>query len=92
MASEFEWDKSKAESNLVKHSVSFQEASTVFNDFSAVFLEDKDHSDGEHREIIIGYSARNALLTVVFTERNGKTRIISGRKATSYERKVYENF
>jgi uncharacterized DUF497 family protein len=43
MTSEFEWDKSKAESNLEKHGVSFQEASTVFNDFSAVFLEDKDH-------------------------------------------------
>ena len=86
----FEWDPSKADSNLRKHGVSFEEAQTVFlNSFAAIF-EDTYHSVDEQREIIIGHSQRNRLLLVAFTERPGKIRIISARLATRLEREDYE--
>jgi len=89
---EFEWDTSKADSNLIKHGVSFKEAATVFKDFGLICYDDTEHSTTEDREIVIGYSAQNRLLTVCFTEKeNGIIRIISARKATPLERKQYEH-
>jgi uncharacterized protein len=86
----FEWDPSKAASNLEKHGVSFQEAKTVFdNPLSAIF-DDEAHSMGEIREIIIGYSQYNQLLIISFTDRTDSIRIISARCATPHERKDYE--
>lgn len=52
----FEWDENKAATNLVKHGVSFDEAKTVFNDPLYVGFYDPDHSDEEHRYIMIGMS------------------------------------
>ncbi|MCO6437243.1 MAG: BrnT family toxin [Phycisphaerae bacterium] len=87
----FEWDSKKAASNVTKHGVTFDEASTVFADPLAVIFDDDDHSQDELREIIIGHSVLEQLLLVSFTER-GKmvVRIISARKATRRERKDYE--
>lgn len=88
---EFEWDKEKAASNLKKHSVSFEEAETVFGDLSAKMFFDDEHSANEIREFVIGYSGTNRLLIVNFTEReNKKIRIISARKPTKFERQDYE--
>ncbi|MEA5449371.1 BrnT family toxin [Leptolyngbya sp. CCNP1308] len=87
---EFEWDSSKAASNLRKHGVSFEEAQTVFANSLAVIFEDEAHSVNEQREIIIGHSQRNRLLLVAFTERPGRVRIISARLATRPEREDYE--
>lgn len=53
---EFEWDQSKAASNLKKHGVSFEEAKTVFANPIAVIFDDEAHSIIEQREIIIGHS------------------------------------
>jgi uncharacterized DUF497 family protein len=53
---EFEWDQSKAVSNLKKHGVSFEEAKTGFDNPLAVIFDDEPHSIGEQREIIIGHS------------------------------------
>lgn len=89
--SDFEWDEIKAESNLKKHGISFEEAVTIFDDFGMIAYKDKEHSWNEEREIAIGYSAQNRLLTVCFTERANKTRIISARKSIPNERKIYEN-
>ena len=50
----FEWDPQKAESNLRKHGASFEEAMTVFKDALAFIFDDVEHSETEHREIIIG--------------------------------------
>ena len=88
----FDWDPKKAKSNLKKHGVSFEEASTVFaDDFAKVFF-DEIHSDVEIREIIVGYSIRNQLLVVCFTETGIESiRIITARKPTRPERKDYEN-
>jgi uncharacterized DUF497 family protein len=66
---EFEWDTKKAESNLSKHGISFTEAQTVFDDPLYVDFYDPDHSEAEHRYIIIGESSKNRILLVSYTER-----------------------
>jgi len=87
----FEWDSRKAKSNQRKHGVSFEEACTVFEDIGATIFPDEDHSNGEEREIIVGYSVLDRLLLVSFTERfKNRVRIISARKATRSEQKDYE--
>lgn len=89
---EFEWHVYKAESNFIKHGITFKEAITVFKDFGMIWCDDVEHSHIEERQIVIGYSTQNRLLTVCITEKeNGKIRIISARKSTSTERKQYEN-
>jgi len=91
MALRFEWDENKAVSNLRKHRVTFDEASTVFADPLAVIFEDEEHSRDETREIMIGCSVLPRLLLVSFTQRgHDLVRIISARQATTRERKDYE--
>jgi uncharacterized protein len=87
---EFEWDKGKAETNLIKHGVSFDDAQTIFKDPLYVDFYDPDHSEDEDRYLIIGESIRGKLLIVSYTERGNKTRIISARETTKTERKMYE--
>jgi uncharacterized protein len=86
----FEWDSNKAALNQMKHEVSFDEAMTIWNDEFAAFLHDPSHSLTEERYIMIGFSNKNNLLFVSFTERNNRIRIISARKATKSERKRHE--
>ncbi len=86
----FEWEETKASSNVEKHKVTFEEASTVFEDDLSITGRDPDHSVGEHRFVTFGVSAKNRLLVVSHTERKGKIRIISARIATRAERKIYE--
>lgn len=74
-----------------KHGVSFEEASTVFDDDFAKIFFDEIHSDYEAMEIIVGYSIRNRILLVCFTETDfGLIRIITAREPTGLERKDYE--
>jgi uncharacterized protein len=86
----YEWDPSKATTNLEKYGVGFEEAKTLFDNPLAVIFDDPLHSVGELREIIIGHSNRNQLLLVSFTERPNAIRIISARPVTSKERQDYE--
>ncbi len=86
----FEWDPEKAEINIRKHGVTFPEASTVFGDPFSLTIHDPDHSENEHRFLILGRSLENRLLVVSFTDREPNTRIISARKATIKERRKYE--
>lgn len=86
----FEWDPRKAAKNIRKHQISFKEAATVFQDHFAFIFDDEKHSDDELREIIIGYSTKNRLLLVWFTQRGSNIRIIGSRKATPQERKDYD--
>ena len=91
---QFEWNSDKANSNLKKHSVSFNEASTVFNDPLSVTFPDPDHSFGEERYVIIGLSSANRILIVPHTDRADRAdrvRIISAREATRNERRFYED-
>jgi uncharacterized protein len=90
MMSRFEWDDAKAQTNQQKHGVSFSEAATVFADPLAAIFPDPDHSLEETREIMVGYSNRNRILLVSFTERGDKIRIISARVATPRERKNHK--
>jgi len=86
----FEWDKKKAEQNLKKHRVSFEEASTIFGDPLSLTIEDPIHSIEEDRFVTMGMSIRLRLLVVVHTEKGDNIRIFSARVATSRERKTYE--
>lgn len=90
MAIPFEWDEEKAEINLKKHKIGFEEAKSVFGDPFSITVDDPDHSIEEQRFIDIGKSASGKLLIVVYTERRNKIRIISCRKATPAERRKYE--
>jgi uncharacterized DUF497 family protein len=88
---QFEWDDRKAQGNLLKHGVSFEEAQTVFSDVFAFESYDRDHSAGEDRFIIMGVSDGGRLLTVAFTARDYRTiRLISARPALRNERLRYE--
>jgi uncharacterized protein len=89
MAHQFEWNPAKAKTNLAKHEVSFEEASTVFDDPMFITVLDDEHSQDEQRYITIGLSANNRLLMVAHTERENRVRIISARKATKNEEKFY---
>ena len=86
----FEWDTNKAISNLRKHKISFDEASTALSDPMAATGADPDHSIGELRYITFGISERGRLLVVAHTEQNDTVRIISARLASKRERKIYE--
>ena len=87
----FEWDPTKATSNIRKHGVSFDEAVTVFKDPLAFIFDDITHLEQEHREIIIGTSALRRMILVCFVERlDDVIRIISARPATRQEIKDYE--
>lgn len=87
---EIEWDDDKAERNIARHGVTFEEAASCFYDELAYIFEDERHSCDEARDTVIGYSSRNRLLLVVFTERGEALRIISARRAEPKERKLYE--
>ncbi len=87
---EFEWEPEKAARNLAKHGVSFHEAGTVFGDPLAITFSDPDHSEEEDRFLTFGHSSERQLLVVSHTDRGEFTRIISARRATRKERKLYE--
>jgi uncharacterized DUF497 family protein len=84
----FEYDTSKAASNLKKHGVSFAEAMTVFDDPAT--LPDDQHSLDENRFITVGLSSRPRILFVVYTETTSGIRLIGARSATAAEVEQYE--
>ncbi len=87
----FEWHPQKSVRNLQKHSISFDEASTVFSDPFARIFDDPEHSLTEAREIIIGHSIVGRLIMVLFVEKEiDLVRIISARQTTNKERSDYE--
>lgn len=87
----FEWDRTKATSNLRKHGVSFEEAQSVFYDEFAIQFLDDEHSDDEDRFLMLGMSSEARLLLVCHCERRTGAiiRIISARRATTREGKFY---
>lgn len=88
---DFEWDAAKAEANERKHGVSSAEALTVLVDPLSLTGYDPDHSEDEDRYITIGRSVAGRLLLLSHTDRDGKVRIISARKASRRERGDYED-
>jgi uncharacterized DUF497 family protein len=88
MNESFEWDEAKAAENYAKHGVSFETAIKVFRDPFAIERLDDREDYGEARFILIG-TAEEAVITVVYTERDGRFRIISARRATRHEQDDY---
>jgi uncharacterized DUF497 family protein len=87
----FEWDDAKAEANFRKHAVGFANATLVFSDPLAIDDLDSDSEiHGEIRYRITG-AARGKLLTVIYTERNGRIRLISAREASTREHDNYQS-
>jgi uncharacterized DUF497 family protein len=85
----YEWDPNKAKSNYKKHGVRFADAVGVFEDENAITIEDEHEK--EDRIITIGMDFLSRILVVVYTFRDIVIRIISARKATARERKMYED-
>lgn len=87
----FEWDNNKAQINIEKHGVTFQEASTVFADEAAILFDDPEHSLKEERFLLLGMSSQAKMLIVCHCYRGTDDiiRIISARKATKAEAKQY---
>ena len=88
---EFGWDPRKGRQNLRKHKVSFEEATTVFYDESAIEYFDPEHSAHEERFLMLGISGRLRILVVSYCLRRESRdiRIISARRATRKEEKAY---
>ena len=86
----FEWDSRKAQSNLAKHGVGFEEAATIFGDPLSRTISDPDHSLNEMRYITMGKALTRKLLVVVHTDRGDNIRLISARPVSRRERKYYE--
>ena len=88
----FEWDEDKRQDNLRKHGLDFQDAAEVF-DGPRLVRHDARHDYGEDRWVTIGI-AKNRVVVVVYTEddTNEVIRIISLRKALSYERKRFQEY
>ena len=87
----FLWDPKKAQQNVKKHKVSFQEAASVFFDENAMEFFDEDHSVDEERFLMLGISFRLRLLVVSYAvcDKARQIRLISVRKATKNESKAY---
>ena len=88
---QFEWDPKKAQLNLRKHRVSFEDAQSVFSDERALLIDDPDHSEEEDRFVLLGLSQSLRLIVVVHCYRaEGQViRIISARKADAEEQSIY---
>lgn len=88
---DFAWDSRKAQVNLKKHGVSFEEAQTVFYDSNALLIDDPDHSVEEERFILLGFSSSSRMLVVChcYRESDNLIRLISARKATKKESLSY---
>jgi hypothetical protein len=89
MKVEFEWNDAKAEANLQNHGISLNLARTVFKDPFAIERLDDREDYGEERFVIIGMAEGHVLLFVAYTEREGRIRMISARRATQHEQDDY---
>ena len=83
---DYEWDDTKAAANVRKHGVTFEEASTVFADVE--YLLNRDPA-APNRFIAVGFSRQARVLVVVHVVPGQRTRIISARRATISEEKLY---
>ncbi len=84
---EFEWDENKRQINIEKHGIDFVDALRIF-DYDTVILEDNRFNYGEQRWIALGL-LNGRIIVVVYTEINEIIRIISARKGTKNEQKIY---
>ncbi len=86
----FDWNDGNINKNLIKHNVTWKEAEEIFGNQPLILLEDPKHSSSEPRLAAHGHSNNGRLLTIIFTIRNHKIRIISARDQSHNERRQYE--
>ena len=87
----FEWDQAKNEENLRKHGISFEEASLIWKSPVLTSADDRFHY-GENRSLTLGMLYSLTVVLVAHTDRDGKVRLISARRATKTERTRYERY
>jgi uncharacterized DUF497 family protein len=85
---EFEWDAAKARLNYRKHGVTFHLAKKAFADPFTVEILDEREDHGEERYLLVGM-AEGELLSVIYTPRRGRFRLITARRATRHEQDHY---
>ena len=88
MPTAIEYDPAKAKANRRKHGVSFADAEQVLRDRLAATMEDPD-AEGEPRFLTLGMDANGRVLVVVWTPRGDRARVLSARKASRSEAKIY---
>ena len=86
----FDWDSGNLKKSLIKHGVTQKESEEIFFDECAIVSEDSKHSQKEERRLILGETGTGRYLSVTFTLRNPKIRIISARPMNKKERRLYE--
>jgi uncharacterized DUF497 family protein len=84
---DFEWDEEKANANEAKHGIRFEEAAQALTDPYSVDFSDAAHPD---RLVTVAMSPQERILYVVSTERGSRVRIVSARRASTHERRIYE--
>lgn len=90
---QFEWDDEKERKNIAQHGIDFETAAAVFQDINRLEFYDEKHSIDEDRYITIGLIDGEAyIVMVVYTEREEAIRLISARKATKQERRMYYDY
>lgn len=91
---QFEWDEAKAASNMRKHKVAFELACTIFKDPLILSVADVEHSETDERWFAVGMASNGSVLSMVYfwesTPAITKIRIISARRATSREKRQYQ--
>jgi hypothetical protein len=85
----FEWDSANRDKNWIRHKVSWTEAEEVFFHPPLLVYPDPQHSRAEDRFYLLGRTAEDRRLFVVFTIRRGKIRVISARDMSNKERRIY---
>jgi hypothetical protein len=88
-AREFEWDEAKRLTNIDKHGIDFEDIAPAFDDETALHVPDHRMDYGEERVIMIA-RCRSTIMSIVYTMRGERTRIISARFANQRERATYE--
>jgi len=87
---EFEWDEGNLNKNQLKHEVENQEIEEVFFNLPVLVLPDQQHSKTEVRYLILGQTDKKRRLSIIFTIRKTKIRVISARPMSIKEKKFYE--
>ncbi len=86
---EFEWDVGNIRKNFERHDLDTRRIEEAFLGFN-IMMPDEKHSTTEVRNLLIGRDNLNNKLSVIFTIRYGKVRVISARGANKLERELYE--
>ena len=87
---QFEWDEAKNAKNVAKHGIDFGDAQRIFSGPCVTRTDERSDMYGELREITVGLLDGVSVIVVVHTDRDGRIRIISARRALRHERKRYE--